>query len=490
MKNVVVIGAGISGLAVAIRLQCAGHQVQVYESNTNPGGKLGELRLGEYRFDTGPSLFTMPQFVEELFALAAKPITDYFNYKRKDVVCEYFFDDDIRFTAYGNMDHYVQEAQTIFGIKEDALRKYFANSKRKYDLTKSLFLEKSLHKLDTYLSADTIKAIGSLNSLSLFSTLNSFNQLELKNEKLVQLFNRYATYNGSSPYQTPAIMSLIPHLEQYYGTYIPSGGMISITNSLYQLALSLGVQFQFSTTVSKISVAEKKVVGVVVGKQLIPAEIVVSNMDIVPTYRRLLVGEKAPEKTLTQERSSSALIFYWGIQHSFKELNLHNIFFAKDYEAEFDAIFNTKTVNDDITVYINITSKDEPNDAPKGCENWFVMVNVPSNTGQNWDEIIRRTKQNIISKLSKHLKVNLAELIVCESILDPRSIEANTQSYQGALYGAASNNRYAAFLRHPNFSTKLKNLYFCGGSVHPGGGIPLCLLSAKITADLIAKTSK
>ena len=118
------------------------------------------------------------------------------------------------------------------------------------------------------------------------------------------------------------------------------------------------------------------------------------------------------------------------------------------------------------------------------------MVNAPANAGQNWDEIIQRTKENILSKLSKQLQINLADYIECESILDPRSIESRTQSAQGALYGSASNNRYAAFLRHPNFSNKIKNLYFCGGSVHPGGGIPLCLLSAKITANLIVKSSK
>jgi phytoene dehydrogenase-like protein len=210
-------------------------------------------------------------------------------------------------------------------------------------------------------------------------------------------------------------------------------------------------------------------------------------MDIVPTYRKLLANQPQPEKVLQQERSSSALIFYWGVQHVFQELNLHNIFFADNYQAEFKALFETKNVVDDITVYVHISSKDEPSDAPAGCENWFVMVNVPSNIGQDWDEIIQRTRTNIINRISSQLKVNLSELISCESILDPRSIEFKTQSYQGALYGAASNDRYAAFLRHPNFSRTIDNIYFCGGSVHPGGGIPLCLLSAKITSDLIGK---
>nr|MBP6314910.1 phytoene desaturase [Chitinophagaceae bacterium] len=489
MKNVVVIGAGIAGLATAIRLQCAGYQVQVYEANASPGGKLSELQIGRYRFDAGPSLFTMPQYIEELFAISGKPIYEYFSYKRKEIVCEYFFDDLTRFTAFGNLEAYCKEAEKAFGIAPATLKKYFANSQMKFERTRSLFLENSLHKLATYLNKETLQALASLSSLSLFSTLHTFNTAKLNNQYLVQLFDRYATYNGSSPYQTPAIMSMIPHLEQHFGTYVPKGGMISITNSLYQLALDLGVQFNFNTKVSQISIANKVADGIVVNERKIPADIVVSNMDIMPTYRYLLPSQKAPEKILSQERSSSAIIFYWGIRHSFEQLNLHNIFFSKDYQAEFASIFSSQTVADDITVYVNISSKDELADAPEGCENWFVMVNAPANVGQDWDEIIQRTRKNILSKLSKQLQTNLEDFIECEAILDPRSIEAKTQSAQGALYGSASNNRYAAFLRHPNFSRKIKNLYFCGGSVHPGGGIPLCLLSAKITAALITKAS-
>ena len=191
------------------------------------------------------------------------------------------------------------------------------------------------------------------------------------------------------------------------------------------------------------------------------------------------------EKLLKQEKSSSALIFYWGIQQAFEELALHNVFFSADYNQEFDFIFNKKLVYDDPTVYINITAKLNKNDAPTGCENWFVMINVPNNSGQNWDEIIEKSRKQILEKLSRLLKQDITKLIAHETILDPRSIESKTSSFAGALYGNASNNRYAAFLRHANFSSQIKGLYFCGGSVHPGGGIPLCLNSAKIVAQLI-----
>jgi phytoene dehydrogenase-like protein len=208
-------------------------------------------------------------------------------------------------------------------------------------------------------------------------------------------------------------------------------------------------------------------------------------MDIYPTYKKLLPNISHPENILTQEKSSSALIFYWGINKQFAELDLHNIFFSDNYEAEFKDIFEHKTIYNDPTIYVNITSKYKKNDAPAGCENWFVMINTPNNQGQNWDELIIESRKKIIDKLTRIMKVNISELIISESILDPRSIESKTSSHLGALYGNASNNKYAAFLRHKNFSSNIKGLYFCGGSVHPGGGIPLCLNSAKIVGNLI-----
>ncbi len=209
-------------------------------------------------------------------------------------------------------------------------------------------------------------------------------------------------------------------------------------------------------------------------------------MDVVPTYRKLLPTLKAPERILKQERSSSALIFYWGIAQSFEQLDLHNIFFSDAYSEEFKAIFEDKTLHEDPTVYVNITSKHTPSDAPDNCENWFVMINAPGNYGQNWDELIALSRERIIAKLSRILNCDLVTLIKVEHILNPKGIEQSTQSYRGALYGAASNSQFSAFLRHPNHRSALSNVYFCGGSSHPGGGIPLCLQSGNIVSELIA----
>ncbi len=486
-KTAIIIGAGIAGLATSVRLCSAGYKVDVYEMNSYPGGKLTEFSKQGYRFDMGPSLFTMPQFVEELFSVAGKKTSDYFEFKKKKTVCHYFYEDGTRFHADANPERFALNAEQAFNVNKEDLLTYFQRSKKKYDLTASLFLEKSLHKVSTYFSKDTLIAILNMGVLDLNTSLHSHNESRFKDPRLVQLFDRFATYNGSDPYQTPGIMSMIPHLEQYFGTFFPKGGMHSITQSIYRLSQDLGVNFHFNSKVEKILVEKNKAIGIKINGENHFTNVVISNSDVVPTYRNLLKDQKAPEKILAQPRSSSALIFYWGIKKEFPELDLHNIFFSNNYKDEFETIFGKNNVINDPTVYVNITSKEEEDDAPNGCENWFVMINTPSNKGQDWEEIINRSRNNIIEKLSRLLGENIGELIEYESILDPRSIESKTYSYQGALYGAASNNKFAAFLRHPNFTNKISNLYFCGGSVHPGGGIPLCLLSGKIVSELILK---
>ncbi len=485
MPKAHIIGSGIGGLATALRLRSKGYAVTVFEANPYPGGKLHAIDLEGYRFDLGPSLFTMPHFVDELFRLFDREPEDYFRYLRKEVLCEYFWDDDTRFTARKNPEDFARAAADTFAEDQESVLGYIRKNQKKYELTAPLFLEGSLHKASTYLSATTLKALMQLPALDVLGTLNRVNERKFSNPKLIQLFNRYATYNGSSPYMTPGIMSMIPHLEMFYGTFFPEGGMHEIVMSLYRLAVDEGVVFQFESKVDEIITNGKKAQALRIGDTLHKADLFVSNMDIFPTYRKLLPGHPAPEKTLAQERSSSALIFYWGISKSFSELDLHNIFFSNQYEEEFDHIFGKKTLYHDPTVYINITSKDWPSDAPTGSENWFVMINAPGDYGQDWEQLKSEARKNIIRKLNRVLNTDLEPLIEVEYVLDPPGIQANTSSYRGALYGAASNSRFSAFLRHPNFSRKIANLYFCGGSVHPGGGIPLCLLSARIISDLL-----
>ena len=484
-KKCVVIGAGVAGLATAIRLSQQNYAVTVFEANAYPGGKLSAFTLGGYRFDAGPSLFTMPHFVDELFSLCGEDPTAHFNYIKKEEACRYFWEDGTALIAHSKTDDFATEVETKLGVPKKTLLAYLAKAKKKYDLTEKLFLQQSLHRWSTYFSLDTLKALWHIQSMEIGKSLDQVNREQLQEPHLVQLFNRFATYNGSSPYQTPGIMSLIQHLESHYGTFLPQGGMEQISQSLYRLAQRQGVKFHFDQKVDEILLANKKAVGVRVGTTKHAADCVVSNMDVFPTYKHLLPTEKMPRNVAREERSSSAVIFYWGIKKTFPQLDLHNIFFSDDYPAEFRAIFETKELYDDPTVYVNITSKNEKKDAPEGGENWFVMINAPADHGQDWDALTDKLREKVLAKLSRQLGVELSTFIEEETVMRPPDIQAKTQSHLGALYGSSSNNKMAAFLRHPNFSKKIGGLFFCGGSVHPGGGIPLCLLSAKIVSEQI-----
>ncbi|MFW5821378.1 MAG: 1-hydroxycarotenoid 3,4-desaturase CrtD [Bacteroidota bacterium] len=484
-KKAVVIGSGIGGIATAIRLAVKDMEVTVFEKDKNPGGKLNLIELDGYRFDLGPSLFTMPFFVEELFQLAGKDHRDYFRYKKIDLACKYFWRDGTTIYAWSDKKKLAEEIEKKLGVDPEIIEKYVSHALNLYEKTSPVFLEKSLHKLKNYLSYDFLVAGTYFHQMDIFQTMDEANRKRLKHPKLVQMFNRMATYNGSSPFKAPGILNIISSLEHGTGVYFPEGGMYNITLSLYNLARELGVKFRFSEEVREIKYKDRKVQGVKTSLNEYTADIVISNMDIVPSYRKLLPGVKRPERTLRQERSSSALVFYWGIKNTYPELELHNIFFSNNYKEEFEYLFEGFDIHNDPTIYINISSKESPGDVPEGHENWFVMVNAPHNQNQDWEEIIQRTRKNISSKLSKILNKDIEKDIEAEYILDPREIESKTSSYKGSLYGSSSNSKFAAFLRHPNFSSRLNGLYFVGGSVHPGGGIPLCLLSAKITAGLI-----
>lgn len=489
-KKAVVIGSGIAGIAASIRLACKGYEVTVLEKNAYPGGKLSEIQLGEYRFDAGPSLFTMPELVEELFQLAGKNPSDHFAYHTNPTTCHYFWEDGTFFRGHADKMQLKVEIESVFQTAATPFMNKLEKAAKIHELTSPVFLEQSLHDFKNFLNRKTLKALSKSHQLDLQRSLHQANVRDVKHPKLVQLFDRYATYNGSNPYQTPGIMGVIPHFEWNVGTFFPKKGMVDITNSLVKLAQELGVTFQYHTLVEEIVLNNKQVVGVRTSEGILEASHVVTNMDIYYTYEKLLPKQAKPKRILKQERSSSALIFYWGIKKTFPNLDLHNIFFSEDYQKEFQEIFQEKTLGNDPTVYVHISNKLNPEDAPKDCESWFVMVNAPCNIGQDWDNLISKTRKIVLEKLTRILKTDIESLIEVEEILDPRTIDLKTASYQGSLYGTSSNHPFAAFLRHPNFSNKIKGLYFVGGSTHPGGGIPLCLLSAKIATHYVEEVAR
>ena len=223
-KKVIIVGSGIAGIATSIRLAKKGYAVTVFEANAYPGGKLSAFNLGAYRFDAGPSLFTMPQFVEELFELCEEDPKHYFEYDKKEVGCNYFWEDGTRLKAYDDSDRFLSEVEQVLGVSPKTLKDYLTKAKKKYDLTESIFLKRSLHQLKSFLNPETVKAILNVRTLEIGKSLHQVNEEQLQEPHLVQFYDRFATYNGSNPYQTPGIMTLVQHLEEHYGTFVPRKG--------------------------------------------------------------------------------------------------------------------------------------------------------------------------------------------------------------------------------------------------------------------------
>ena len=394
-KKVIIIGSGIAGLALSVRLKVKGYDVHVFEKNESYGGKLSEFKLGEYRYDFGPKLFTLPELLIDLFKISNHNIDDYIKYKKIEVGCKYFWEDGKVFNAFSDKQKLIKEIVSEFDTDKKKLSNYLNKSKKKFDLTRTIFLEKSLHKTSTFFSVSAFKAILNFFRLDIFKPLNQLNEEAFDDKRLVQLFNRFATYNGSNPYVTSGIMSMIQHLEHDLGVFMPTNGLSDISKSIYNLANDLGVTFSFNSNIEKIITDKNKAIGVEKNKQKYLADIVVSNMDVNLTYGKLLNGFKKPRYLKDYEPSSSAIVFYWNINRSFKELDLHNIIFSKNNYKEFDYIFNKKLMYEDPTIYICPTSKVVKNDAPEGCENWFILINSPYDSVDATDYVPCSLSENI-----------------------------------------------------------------------------------------------
>lgn len=485
-KNIVVIGAGLAGISVAIRLSVAGHKVRIYETNQNAGGKIHEWRNEGFRFDMGPSVFTMPNYLEDLFRIAGKRPEDYIKIVKPELPFNYFLPSGKEINFFSDREKLIHELVTKTSDSEKSIIKYLDNIKAKYDLTSSVFLQRSLHVISNYFSKDAIKGLLNFGKIEALISMDDCNRNIFKDEDTIRIFNSFASYVGSNPYKAPAVFNVISHV-QMGGVYLPVGGIKSIINSLMKLCDDLGIEINLGSKVSSIVIEKGKAVGIQVEEERISSDMVVSAMDVYNTYKQLMPSVKSPKKILEQPKSQSFLVFMWGMKKTFPRLTLHNMFVTENMEQEYDNLLCNGDIGDDFSIYIYVSSKLNREDAPEGCENWYILVNAPHLNGQDWDAMRVRVREKIIEKLSSYFGEDISRHIGFEKIRDPRDHQAQTNTAFGAIYGNSFNGKFSVFLRHPNFSSRIKNLYFCGGTVHPGGGMPLSILSSKIVADLISR---
>ncbi|MDH5476618.1 MAG: FAD-dependent oxidoreductase, partial [Cyclobacteriaceae bacterium] len=356
-KTCAVIGAGIGGIAAAIRLAAKGYQVDVFESNDYAGGKIRQTQGKGYRFDMGPSIITLPHLIDELFELHNKNPRNYYNYEKLQQPFTYFFADGATINSFADMAAFGDEIEKKTTDTKENLKQYLKSIKDKYTITKPVFIERSIHRVKDFMNKDFFYGIVNFHKIDAFKTMDEENRRFFKDPHIVELLNYYATYVGSNPFQAPATLNVIPHIELIEGVYMPSKGIYSIIEALLKLAIEVGVKFHFNSRVDEIIIENKKVKGIKTNNNITYYDVVISNMDIYYTYQKLLHHIKGPQRILNQPKSSSVIGFYWGINNEYQDMDLHNMFFSSNQKEEYDTVFKEKTIYHDPTLYIYISSK-------------------------------------------------------------------------------------------------------------------------------------
>ena len=487
MPKVIVIGAGLGGLSAACRLAQNGHEVHVYERNDSFGGKVNQIKADGFTFDTGASLVTMKHVFEDLFESCGKDINEYsWTFERLDPICRYFWKDGTEFDAAASVEKTKLNIAEISSKDADGFEEYLASSRQKYEISERTFLAKSLNELPSLLRPSYLP---DLLKISTLSNLDKFNSKHFESPKMRQLFNRFATYNGSSPYKTPATFALIPWVEFGLGAWYPKGGIYEIPKAIKSLADNLGVAFHFGESVNKIVVEGAVTKGIETSNGFVEADIVVSNADAISAYRDLIPESERRiynEKKLSKiEPSCSGFVLLLGTNKKFESIAHHNIYFSDDYPSEFEGIFETGELPSDPTIYVCATSRTDATQAPEGGENFFVLINAPYTRVKSLD--YENYGEFIVDELEKRGLSGLRESLVFKKMITPEDFEEKYRANRGSIYGVSSNGIMSAFMRVPNMAKDIKGLYFVGGTTHPGGGMPLVLLGGKMVADLIGE---
>jgi phytoene desaturase len=485
---VIIIGAGIGGLSAAIHLAAAGVRVIVLEANAAVGGKMSEIRAVGFRWDTGPSVITMRYVFEEVLG---GRLDDYLALVPVDPLTRYFYPDGTRFDALANRDAMAANVRQLAGADDAAgYLAYLDYAARIHSITGGVFIYSNPPTL-WRVARTPLRDIPAVDPLrTMDGAIRSF----VKSPQMRQFLGRFATYVGASPYLAPATLNVIADVELSGGVWYPKGGVYAIARAFRRRAEELGVEIRTGCAVKQIDVERGAVTGVTLADGArIAASAVIANVDVAAVYEKLLprsaVNARRAARLTNAEPSCSGFILLLGVEGAQPELAHHNICFSSDYRREFDDIFERGIPPDDPTIYAAITSKTDPDHAPEGCENWFVLVNAPALDGRfDWAKSAAAYRDRVLERLAAQ-GFDVRGRLRVEKMLTPVDLERLTGARRGALYGTSSNDRLNALRRPHNRARDVRGLYFAGGTTHPGGGVPMVTLSGKVAASMLLADS-
>ncbi len=488
-KKVLIIGGGLAGLSAAITLANKGFDVELFEKNKHFGGKLMPVALGDYTFDFGPNTITMPEVFRKVIEQTGDKAEDYFHMIKLEYHTRNVFSDGTSFDLSSSREYMMQQLNQM-----DPAHKYddfLKEITRLFKLSEKHFLPKTFHSWQDYLSPSLGAALLQVRPLQ---SLNSFFRQYFSHPHVLHAFNRYSTYIGSSPYKTPATFAMIAYLEMIGGVYYVEGGNVKIAEAYAKIAKKLGAKLHADSPVKKVIVKNKKAIGIELEDgEKIHGDYFIMNADLLKAYPELVSESDRPSfpnsKAAGLSPSTSAFVVLAGVNKRFSELRHHNVYFSDNYEQEFIDLFKHKQYSSEPTIYISNSSYTEPDRSPGGS-NLFILANAPALPADGKLQVNQEMYKELIYQKLSTFGLALKDNIVEEKVYTPSDIAAQFGSFRGALYGLSSNRKKDAFLRPKNVSKDIANLFFAGGSTHPGGGSPIVTLSGMNTANLIIKAEK
>ena len=490
-KSVIIIGAGIGGIATAVYLAKNGYQVKVYEKNLFPGGRCGQIIRDGHRFDIGATLLLMPSVYKQVFEALGLKFEECFELKPLSTIYKIYFENtgQLDFSTIDNVMK--QQLEKIEPGSFNRYQKYISNGYRYFQDSMMNLLAKNFYTIFDFAN---LKNVLLLIRLKTYISHHTYVSKFFKNPDLRKAFTFQNIYVGQSPYSAPALFSMLPATELSEGTVFPIGGMFSVIEKLVNTAIESGVQFYYNKSAVKIEISNDRAKSIILSDgTTISADIIVVNADLPYSYRKLLPDRKISLRIDKMKYACSAIVFHWGLNKAFPQLGHHSVFLSGEYRKNLDMIFRKKSMSDKPSFYIHAPVRTDPTAAPNGEDSISVIVpvgHVDENYFQDWDNIRNTARLEVIKRLKEMGMGDIEKHIKFEICYPPKAWENIYNISRGSVFGSLNHSvMQMGYFRPHNRHDTYRNLYFVGGSTHPGNGVPLVLLSAKLTAERIFKES-
>ena len=486
-KNAAIIGAGIGGIATAVYLAKHGYKVTVFEKNASPGGRCGQLIREGHRFDLGATMLMMPGIYKSVFQSLEIPLFENNDIHKLENLYNIYFDDKEVITFSTNREKMKSQLESIEPGSFEKSEEYIKTGYSIFDLGINKLIGRNF---DNVFQFANFKNLGLLIKLKTYISNFSYARKFFKNEHLLMAYTFQNIYVGQSPFNSPALFSMVPAAELIEGSFFPKGGMYSIVTKLLDAAKSYGVEFVYNKPVKKINTDGHIAKGVIFqDNSEFTADVVVANADLPYVYRKLLPDKRKSAKLDRMKYSCSAICYHWGLDKKYPHIGQHSVFLSDGFRDGLDRIFKDKSLGDRPSFYLHAPSRTDPAAAPENQDTFSFIVgagHLDKLKKQDWDSIKKKTRQALIQRLKELGLEDIEEHIKFEICYTPESWENACNISRGSVFGSLAHNMMQmGYFRPHNQHSRYKSLYFVGGSTHPGNGIPNVLMSAWLTSERI-----